>query len=66
MSVTIIGDVFIDIIVPAGALKQGETYHKEVKVFVGGLANVAVEILRLGRKVKFIGKVETTPFWHVF
>ena len=57
MSVTIIGDGFIDIILPIQGIKSGETHHREIFTSNGGVANVAVQIAKLGENVKFIGKV---------
>jgi len=62
MSVAVIGEAFIDLIVPAWSINRGETYHREIKVFVGGLANVAIEISKMGEEVKYIGKVGNDPF----
>lgn len=55
--ITVIGDIFIDVIAPIKDLQFGYTYHDKIKTFFGGTANVAVQISRLGDKVKFIGKV---------
>lgn len=62
MSVVVIGEAFIDVIVPAWSIKRGETYHREIRIFVGGLANVAIEISKMGEKARFIGKVGDDPF----
>jgi len=62
MSVAVIGEAFIDVIVPAWCINRGETYHREIRVFIGGLANVAIEISRMGEKAKFVGKVGDDPF----
>ena len=57
-----IGEAFIDIIVPAWSINRGETYHREIKIFVGGLVNVAIEISKMGEEAKYIGKVGDDPF----
>lgn len=57
MSVSIMGDGFIDIILPIQGIKSGKTYHREILTLNGGVANVAVQIAKLGENVKFIGKV---------
>ena len=57
-----IGEAFIDLIVPAWSINRGETYHREIRVFVSGLANVAIEISKMGEEAKFIGKVGKDPF----
>jgi len=62
MSVAVIGEAFIDLIVPAWSINRGETYHREIRVFVSGLANVAIEISKMGEEAKFIGKVGKDPF----
>ena len=53
----VIGEAFIDVIVPAWSIKRGETYHREIRIFVGGLANVAIEISKMGEEAKFVGKI---------
>jgi len=58
----VIGEAFIDLIVPAWSINRGETYHREIRVFVSGLANVAIEISKMGEEAKFIGKVGKDPF----
>ena len=42
MSVTVIGDAFVDVIVPVQGIKPGETHHKKILMQCGGTANVAV------------------------
>jgi fructokinase len=66
MSVTVVGDAFIDLIVPVENIRPGETYHRKVLIFPGGLSNVAVEISKLGEKVRFLGKVGNDPFGKHF
>jgi len=66
MSVTVIGDAFIDIIVPAYDIKPGETHHRKIITLCGGTANVAVGIAKLGEKPKFIGKVGNDLFGRYF
>jgi fructokinase len=62
MSVTVIGDAFIDIIVPVQGIKPGETHHRKIITLCGGTANVAVQIAKLGGKAKFVGKVGNDAF----
>lgn len=57
MAVTIIGDAFIDIVVPIYGIKPGETYYKGIGVFCGGTANVAIQIAKLGKEARFVGRV---------
>jgi len=66
MSVTVIGDAFIDLIVPIHGTKRGETYHRKIVVSCGGTASVAVQISRLGEKAKFMGKVGDDVFRAYF
>ena len=66
MSVTVIGDAFIDIIVPVQDIKPGETHHREMAVSCGGTATVAVQISKLSKKSKFVGKVGNDPFGEHF
>lgn len=57
MSVTVIGDAFVDVIVPIHGIRRGETYHRKILMLCGGTANVAVQISKLGERAKFLGKV---------
>ena len=57
MSVTVIGDSFVDIIVPISGVNRGETHHRNVAVSCGGTANVAAQVARLGEEAKFVGKL---------
>jgi fructokinase len=66
MSVAVVGDAFIDLIVSIENIKPGETYHRKISIFSGGLLNVAVEISKLGEKVRFLGKVGNDPFGRYF
>ena len=66
MSVTVIGDAFIDIIVPAQGIKLGETHHRKIMMLCGGTANVAVQIAKVGEKSKFVGKVGDDAFGRFF
>ena len=66
MSVTVIGDAFIDIIVPVQGTKPGETHHRKIITLCGGTANVAVQIAKLGEKSKFVGKVGDDAFGRFF
>lgn len=62
MSVTVIGEAYVDLIAPVDNINPGETHHREIKMFAGGLANVAIQVSKLGEKAKFIGKVGSDPF----
>ena len=66
MSVTVIGDAFIDVIVPAQSIKPGETHHRKIVTLCGGTANVAVQIAKLGEQSKFIGKIGDDAFGKHF
>lgn len=66
MSVTVIGDAFIDIIVPTQGIKPGETHHRKIMALCGGTANVAMQIAKLDGKAKFVGKVGNDPFGEYF
>ena len=66
MSVTVIGDAFIDIIVPVQGIKPGETHHRKIAVLCGGTANVAVQIAKLDKKSKFVGKIGDDAFGEYF
>lgn len=66
MSVTVIGDAFIDIIVPVRGIKPGETHHRKIITLCGGTANVAVQIAKHGEKSKFVGKVGDDAFGRFF
>jgi sugar/nucleoside kinase (ribokinase family) len=66
MSVTVIGDAFIDLIVPVQGTKPGETHHRKIITLCGGTANVAVQIAKFGKKSKFVGKVGDDSFGMYF
>ena len=66
MSVTVIGDAFIDMIVPVQGIKPGETHHRKIITLCGGTANVAVQIAKLGEKSRFVGKVGNDPLGEYF
>ena len=55
--VTVIGDAFIDVILPCVDIKPGSTYHRTISVTCGGTATTAVRIAKLGEKVSFLGRV---------
>lgn len=66
MSVTVIGDAFIDLIVPICGIRRGETYHRKILISCGGTTNVAVQISKLCEKAKFLGKVGEDIFGKLF
>jgi len=66
MSVTIIGDAFIDILVPVHGIRSGGAYHRNVIMRCGGTANVATMVSELGESAKFIGKVGNDALGHHF
>ncbi len=66
MVVTVVGDAFVDIIVPAHGLKRGETHHRDILVSSGGTATVATEVARLGEDTEFVGKVGNDVFGSYF
>lgn len=66
MSVTVIGDAFIDLIVPIYGIRRGETYYRKVLISYGGTANVAIQISKLGERAKFLGKVGKDIFGKLF
>lgn len=66
MSVTVIGDAFLDVIVPVPAIKPGETHHRKILTLCGGTANVAVQISKVGLESKFIGRVGNDVFGKYF
>ncbi len=66
MSVTVIGDAFVDIIVPVKDIRPGEAYYKKIAILCGGTANVAVQIAKLGGSSKFVGCIGNDPFGEYF
>lgn len=65
-SVTVIGDAFIDIILPAVEIKPGSTYHRSIKIICGGTATTAVEIAKLGEEAAFLGRVGNDVLGKLF
>ena len=66
MSVTVIGDAFVDVLGPVQGIKPGETHHRKIITQCGGTANVAVQIAKLGDKSKFVGKIGNDAFGEYF
>lgn len=62
MCITVIGDAFVDIIIPTADIRRGETYHRPLRTFVGGAPNIAIQISKIGGTVNFIGKLGKDPF----
>jgi ribokinase len=57
MRISIFGEAFVDTIVPFYGTKPGETYHRTIKTYPGGLLNIALHLSRLGTNVNYFGKV---------
>ena len=57
MSVTVVGDAFMDIIVPVHDIEPGGTYHRDILTICGGAATTAIHVARLGEEASFVGKV---------
>ncbi len=63
---SVVGDAFIDIIVPAYGVRGGETCHRKISIKCGGTANVAIQASKLGADVGFLGKVGDDLFGRHF
>ncbi len=61
LAISVVGDVFIDIIVPIYDIIPNGAQQRDIKVSFGGTANIAVWISRLGGKTRFFGKVGNDP-----
>ncbi len=58
LDLLVAGDLLVDVIVPVGEVRKGESIFSDIKVVFGGAAgNTAVWASRLGLKVGLIGKV---------
>jgi len=66
MAVTVIGDAFVDILVPIHSIRRGETHYEDMGVSCGGTANVAVQLAKQNEKVKFIGKIGSDAMGSFF
>lgn len=66
--ITIIGDAFVDIIVPADDINigDGRVYNKRIITKPGGTSNVAVNIKRLGENVLFVSMIGKDCFGDFF
>jgi len=64
--ICVIGDCFVDIIVPVDGLVPNGAHEREIYVFNGGTANVAVWMSRLGKKAGFFGKIGSDPLGYTF
>jgi sugar/nucleoside kinase (ribokinase family) len=65
-STCVVGDAFIDVLVPIHDIRPKGTYQRDVKISYGGTANVAVWISRFGENAKYFGKVGNDPVGHSF
>jgi len=66
MWVTVLGDAMIDIIIPIHNIKPGETYYRKISITCGGVANVAIQLAKLGESVNFVGNVGDDIFGRYF
>ena len=66
MAITVIGDAFIDAVVPIHGIKPGKTYHRTISIAYGGTANAAIQIAKLGEEAKFLGKVGNDALGRYF
>jgi ribokinase len=66
MTITILGDAFIDITVPVGRTNPGETHVRNISFNCGGTANVSHGITQLGEKAGFLGKIGNDIFGKYF
>lgn len=66
MTVTVIGDAFIDIIVSIHEIKSGGTYQRAINIYCGCAANVSVWISRLGKRANFVGMIGADQFGDYF
>ena len=65
--ICVIGDAFIDIIIPkSNLIRGGVVINNDIKMSIGGTANVAIWLSRLGIKSYFIGTVGNDPFGEFF
>lgn len=59
--ICVVGDAFIDLIVPIGNVIPNGAEQRDISLSYGGTANVAVWLSRLGVKSSFLGKVGNDP-----
>lgn len=57
MSVTIVGEAFVDVIFPWVDSNPGETHFRKISSRVGGNAFIATQISNMGEKTNFLGKM---------
>jgi sugar/nucleoside kinase (ribokinase family) len=62
----VVGDAFIDILVPVDGITPDGAFEKEIKVTAGGLANTAVWASRLNADVAFVGKIGDDIFGQTY
>lgn len=62
----VIGDAFIDIIVPADNLVSSGVFQENIKIAPGGLATTAVWASRLNTMAGFAGKIGKDVFGQMF
>lgn len=62
----VIGDAFIDIIVPINGIEGGDVFQRDIILNIGGLASTAINASRNGVNAAFIGKVGDDLFGKVY
>ncbi len=66
LDLTVIGDAFIDIVVPIDGITHDGAFEKDIKITAGGLANTAVWASRLNANVAFVGKIGEDIFGQTY
>ena len=62
----VIGDAFIDIIVPIYGIEGGDVFQRDIILNIGGLASTAINASRNGVNAAFVGKVGDDLFGKVY
>ncbi|MEE9176054.1 MAG: adenosine kinase [Thermodesulfobacteriota bacterium] len=62
----VVGDAFIDILVPVAGISPDGAFERDIKVTAGGLANTAAWASRLNATVAFVGKVGDDIFGQTY
>jgi len=64
--ICVIGDAFLDVVVPIKNLVVNGAVNSNIKISFGGIANVAVHLSRLRIETIFLGKVGRDAFGYAF
>lgn len=66
VEITVVGDAFIDILVPVHEISPRGVSHRKISMMAGGIANTAIWAARLNANAAFVGKVGKDAFGELY